>query len=136
MYHIHKDYDAECKSDYAEDNIIYASIVMSVIFILMIATIIQYFLLQKNEKKETSTKKQTLKDDRIVIFASLLSITFYFICCLCYLIASISLFNSNVDTKSDAETASILFWSFGYGLFQFVLAGRLYFTFKHKNYVC
>lgn len=125
---------------------------MAVMFTLMINTIIQYVLLIKNGKSSQQNTKQvksitSTNDDRTVILATFISITFYFFCVVCYLIASIALLNTYndlenetesstdfVDMKINAETASILFWNFGYGCMQIVLAARLYFTFKQTPY--
>ena len=137
-------------SDYAQDSITYSSILMAVMFTLMINTIIQFVLMIRNkvqQKQSKLTAITTQSDDKIVTFGTFLSIFFYFICVLCYLIASIALTNTYndldegttsktdyVEMKIDAETASIVFWNFGYGVMQFVLSARLYFTFNQTEY--
>eukprot|EP01084_Bolivina_argentea_P281840 482310_1 len=123
-------------SDYAQNSLIYASIIITIIISLMIIILIQYIMIKRNENtKQTKQKSITSQsDDRIIIFCTFISITFYFICCLCYLISVIALSEDNINKKINAELSSILFWSFGFAFMQFVLASRLYFTFDNTPY--
>eukprot|EP01084_Bolivina_argentea_P281839 482307_1 len=120
-------------TNYGQNNIIFASVVMIAILILMIITIIQYVFMMK--KKENRIIITTTTDNRMIIIGTFISITFYFVCCLCYLIGSAALFiEDNLQKKANSELTSIIFWSVGFAVMQFVLGGRLYFTFQNTPY--